>query len=136
MSKSAESPGTVTLLEDPLTITKRFKSAVTDSANEIRYDPDAKPGVSNLIQILAATTGREPAAVVAEYSGQGYGALKSAVADAVVALLAPIQERYTELDADPAFVDRALALGAEKAEETAATVIERVRAAAGLLPRA
>jgi tryptophanyl-tRNA synthetase len=136
MSKSAESPGTVTLLEDPKTITKRFKSAVTDSANEIRFDPDEKPGVSNLVQILAATTGRDPIEVAADCEGQGYGALKSAVADAVVALLAPIQARYAELEADPRYVDRALALGAEKAQETAAKVVARARDAAGLLPRA
>jgi tryptophanyl-tRNA synthetase len=136
MSKSSDSPqGTITLLDVPATITKRIKSAVTDSETEVRYDPDAKPGVSNLLQILAATTDRPLADCAAEFAGGGYGPLKAAVAEAVVEFLRPIQERFTELDADPARVSAQLALGADKAESIAAKVIDRARRAAGLLPR-
>jgi tryptophanyl-tRNA synthetase len=136
MSKSAESPGTLVLLDDPATITKRVRSAVTDSDSGIHFDPDAKPGVSNLLQILAACTGEDVHAVADRFSGQGYGALKTAVADAVVELLAPLQARYAELENDPGYVSGALALGAEKAQAMAAKVLDRVRSAAGLLPRA
>jgi tryptophanyl-tRNA synthetase len=137
MSKSADSPqGTIALLDDPKAITKRIKSAVTDSETEVRFDPKAKPGVSNLLQILAATTGRAIPDVEACYTAGGYGGLKTDTAEAVVAFLAPIQQRYAELAADPARVDAVLADGAEKAEAIADDVMIRVRRAAGLLPRA
>jgi tryptophanyl-tRNA synthetase len=135
MSKSAASPGTIALLEDRKTTTKRIKSAVTDSDAQIRFDPETKPGVSNLLQILAASTGDDVEAVAARFSGQGYGDLKGAVADAVGDFLAPIQARYAELEQDPGYVAEALALGAAKAEAIAAKVVERARRAAGLLPR-
>lgn len=136
MSKSADSPqGTITLLDDPKAITKRIKSAVTDSETEVRYDPTAKPGVSNLLQILAATTDRPIPEWEAELSGGGYGPLKTTVADAVVEFLRPLQERYQELAADPAEVRAQLAVGAAKAEAIADDVVTRVRAATGLLPR-
>jgi len=136
MSKSSESPqGTLTLLDSPSTVTKRLKSAVTDSGSEVRFDPDAKPGVSNLLQILAATTDRPIPDVEAEYAGVGYGALKQTVADAVVAFLAPLQARYQELADDPSHVAGALAAGAEKAETITHGVLTRVRDAVGLLPR-
>ncbi len=136
MSKSADtSAGFVALLDDPKTITKRIKSAVTDSGSDVRYDPVEKPGVSNLLQILAATTGRSIPEVEAAHATSGYGALKADVADAVVEFLAPLQARYAELVADPAEVDAQLAIGAEKAEAIATKVIERVRRAAGLLVR-
>jgi tryptophanyl-tRNA synthetase len=135
MSKSADSPGTIALLEDPAVISKRLRSAVTDSGTDIRFDPDEKPGVSNLLEILAASSGRRVDDVAAELGGQGYGALKQAAAEAVVELLRPVQERYAALERDPGYVQRALALGAEKAEAMAAKVLERVRGAVGLLPR-
>jgi tryptophanyl-tRNA synthetase len=136
MSKSADSPqGTIRLLDDPKTVTKRIKSAVTDSDNEIRFDPVAKPGVSNLLQILGAVTDRPAEDVAAEYAGSGYGALKGAVAEGVVEFMRPLQERYAELEADPAEVARILATGADRAEAIAATVLVRVRDAVGLLPR-
>jgi tryptophanyl-tRNA synthetase len=136
MSKSADSPqGTIALLDDPKAITKRIKSAVTDSETEVRFDPVAKPGVSNLLQILAATSGRSIPEVEADYTAGGYGGLKTDAADAVVAFLAPIQARYAELAADPAQVDAVLADGAAKAEAVADDVLARVRRAAGLLPR-
>ena len=94
-----------------------------------------KPGVSNLLQILAATSDREIPTVEAEFAGGGYGALKAAVAEAVVEFVRPLQARYAELERDPAEVDRIVAAGAARAEEIAAPVITRVRDAAGLMPR-
>jgi len=136
MSKSADSPaGTIALLDDPRTITKRIKSAVTDSDTVVRFDPVDKPGVSNLLQILAATSDRPVDAVAAEFGGGGYGSLKTAAAEAVVAFLAPLQARYAELAADPAGVDAVLAAGAAKAEAVADPVMARVHDAVGLLPR-
>jgi tryptophanyl-tRNA synthetase len=136
MSKSADSPqGTINLLDDPATITKRIKSAVTDSETDVRYAPDTKPGVSNLLEILAATTGRSIPECEAQFAAGGYGPLKAAVAEAVVEFLRPIQERYGELAEDPAQVAAYLALGADKADAMAAKVLERVHRATGLLPR-
>ena len=137
MSKSSESPqGTVALLDDPKAITKKVKSAVTDSETEIRYDREAKPGISNLLDIHAAVSGRKVDDAIAELEGKGYGALKDEVADSVVSFLAPLQARYAELAADPSEVDRQIALGATKAREIADPVLERARSAAGLLARA
>jgi tryptophanyl-tRNA synthetase len=136
MSKSSDSSsGFIALLDDPKVITKRIKSAVTDSETEVRFDPAAKPGVSNLLQILAATTGRSIPDLVPEYASSGYGQLKTAVAEAVVEFLRPLQGRYATLAADPGEVDAQLAVGAEKAEAVATKVLERVRRATGLLPR-
>jgi tryptophanyl-tRNA synthetase len=136
MSKSADSPqGTVPLLDAPDAITKKIKSAVTDSGTDIRYDPASKPGVSNLLEIHAAVTGRGVPEVEREFAGSGYGAFKSAVADAVIEALRPLQEAYAKLEADPAEVDRQLATGAAKARAIAEPVLERARTAAGLLPQ-
>ena len=136
MSKSSESPqGTLTLLDPPSLVTKKVKAAVTDSGTEVTYDPAVKPGVANLLQILAATTDRPVPDVTADFAGQGYGALKQTVADAVVELLAPLQARYEGLVEDPATVDAALATGSEKAESIATKVLARARQAVGLLPR-
>ena len=136
MSKSADSPqGTVPILDDPKAITKRIKSAVTDSDNDVRYDRVNKPGISNLLDILAATTDRSVDAVVKEFAGTGYGALKGAVADAVVELVTPFQARYAELAADPGEVDRILGEGAVHAQAIAAPVMAQARDAAGLYPR-
>ena len=134
MSKTEDSPqGVVLLLEDPDSITRKIRRAVTDTETEVRYDPESKPGVSNLLTILGAVTGREPAVVAEGYSR--YGPLKADCAEAVVELLRPIQARYAELAADPAGVAATLATGAEKAREVAATTMERARQAVGLLPR-
>jgi tryptophanyl-tRNA synthetase len=136
MSKSAVSPqGTVLVLDPATVIAKKFKSAVTDSGNEVRYAPDDKPGVSNLLDIYAVATGVSRDDAVAQFSGSGYGALKGAVADAVVEFLRPVRERYDELARDPGEVDRLLARGAGIAEGIATGVLERARAACGLLPR-
>ena len=97
MSKSEDSPqGTIGVLEDPKAITKKIKSAVTDSDTDVRHDRDAKPGVSNLIEIHAAVTGQTIAAVEKEFGDGGYGQFKAAVADAVVEYLRPVQERYAD----------------------------------------
>jgi tryptophanyl-tRNA synthetase len=136
MSKSSVSPqGTLTLLDPPEVVTKKVRAAVTDSGTDVTFDPEAKPGVANLLQILAATTDRPVADVAADFAGQGYGALKQTVADAVVELVAPLQARYAALVEDPSTVDAALATGAEKAESIATKVLARARQAVGLLPR-
>jgi tryptophanyl-tRNA synthetase len=136
MSTTAESPlGTIGLLDPPEVLSKRIRAAVTDSGSDVRFDPDAKPGVSNLLQILAATTDRAIPDVEAEFATAGYGTLKQTVADAVIEFLTPVQERYRALAADPTHVDAALATGAAKAEALAGPVLHRIRDAVGLLPR-
>jgi tryptophanyl-tRNA synthetase len=135
MSKSADSPqGTVSMLDEPAVIERKFKRAVTDNDAEVRYDPESKPGVSNLLSILAACTDRQPDAVAADYTQ--YGPLKADTASAVIEVLAPVQQRYHELAADPAATAELLAHGAERASEIATKVLGRARDAVGLLPRA
>jgi tryptophanyl-tRNA synthetase len=125
MSTSAGTPqGTVLILDAPDTIRKKFKTAVTDSGREVRYAPDEKPGVSNLIEILSVASGRPIADVEAAYDGRGYGDLKGDVGDAVVTLFGPIQECYAELRADESELRRRLSVGAEKARETAKPTLE------------
>jgi tryptophanyl-tRNA synthetase len=118
--------GTVLVLDPPDTIRKKFKVAVTDSGREVQYSPDEKPGVSNLIEILAVSTGRPIAEVEAAYDGRGYGDLKGDVGEAVVELFAPIQARYAELRADEGELRRLLAVGAGKARETSASTLEQM----------
>ena len=135
MGKSEDSPqGTVLLLEDPSTIAKKIKRAVTDNDAEVRFDRHSKPGVSNLLAILGAATGRSPEDLAGQYTR--YGPLKSDTADAVVALVEPVQARYATLAADPAETSRLLAKGAAKASEVAATTLSRAKEAIGLLPPA
>ena len=132
MSKSQDSPrGTVDILDDPSVITRKIKSAVTDSESEVRYDIQAKPGVSNLLSILGAATGRSPEEVADGYSM--YGPLKADTAEAVVELLRPIQVRFAELEADPAETSRLLRIGADKARAIASVTLERARSNIGLL---
>jgi tryptophanyl-tRNA synthetase len=136
MSKSDESPlGCVMLLDPPKTIDKKIKSAVTDSGGEVRHDRDAKPGISNLIEIYGAATGASIAQVEREFAGSQYGTFKKAVAEAVIETLRPLQERYGALADDPAEVDRRLARGAGAAEAMAEAVLDRACRAAGLLAR-
>ena len=124
MSTTGGTPqGTVLVLDAPDAIRKKFKTAVTDSGREIRYEPDEKPGVSNLIEILSVSTDRSIPDVEAAYDGRGYGDLKTDVGEAVVELFAPVQERYSELRADEAELRRLLQVGAEKARETAAPTL-------------
>jgi tryptophanyl-tRNA synthetase len=127
--------GTVLVLDDPDTIRRKFKIAVTDSGREIRYDPDEKPGVSNLIEILAVSTGRQIAEVEAEYDGKGYGDLKTDVGEAVVELFAPVHARYTELRADEGELQRLLRMGADKAREAAAPTLQAMYDRMGFVPR-
>ena len=132
MSKSLDSPrGTVDILDDPSVVTRKIKSAVTDSESEVRYDVQAKPGVSNLLSILGAATGRTPEEAARDYTM--YGPLKADTADAVVELLRPIQTRFAELEADPAETSRLLQIGADKARAIAAATLERARSNIGLL---
>ena len=136
MSKSGESPaGILWLLDEPGALSKKIKSAVTDTDNAIVFDPENKPGVSNLLSLLSLATGTSVHDLAESLSGGGYGALKSEVAEAVVATVTPIRERTHELLADPAELDRLLALGAEKAAETAEATLGRAHEALGLLPR-
>jgi tryptophanyl-tRNA synthetase len=135
MSKSADSPqGTILVLEDLKSVERKIKRAVTDTDNEVRYDVKAKPGVSNLLSILAACTGGEPEKLAAQYTQ--YGPLKADVAEAVCAVLEPIQKRYAELSADPATIATILGRGAAKAQSLAAPTLERAQRNIGLLPRA
>ena len=117
--------GTVKLLDDPDVIRKKFRSAVTDSGREIRRADD-KPGVSNLVDILAVSTQRTPEDVEAAYEGSGYGDLKRDVGDAVVELLAPVRERYLALRADEPELLRLLAVGADKARTASDPTIEAI----------
>ena len=127
MSKSAADPkGLINLLDEPSVVTKKIKSAVTDTDGEIRFDREEKPGVSNLLGIFAAVTGESVESLVERFSGQGYGTLKGEVADAVVAMLEPIRLRTQELIADPAELDRLLAKGAAKANELAEDTLKKV----------
>ena len=117
MSTTSGTPqGTVRIMDEPNVIMKKFKSAVTDSGSELRRGDD-KPGVTNLIDILASLNGEPPEAIETRYEGSGYGQFKSDVGEAVVAAVTPIQERYRELRADPAELQRLLARGAEKARK-------------------
>ena len=124
--------GTVKLLDDPDVIRKKFRSAVTDSGREIRRADD-KPGVSNLVDILAVSTQRTPEDVEAAYEGSGYGDLKGDVGDAVVELLAPVRQRYLELRADEPELLRLLAVGADKARTASAPTIEAMYARMGFV---
>jgi tryptophanyl-tRNA synthetase len=133
MSKSAASDaGCVMMLDDPKVILKKFKRAVTDSDTEVRYDVGGKPGVSSLLDILAAVTDRTPQEAAAGYSQ--YGPLKSDTGEAVVALLEPIQGRYRELIDDRAELSRLLLIGAEKARSVASVTLRRAYDAIGLVP--
>jgi tryptophanyl-tRNA synthetase len=132
MSKSRSSPqGKVLVLEDLGSIAKKIKRAVTDAEAEVRFDPVAKPGVSNLLSLLAVATGAEPAELAARYTQ--YGPLKSDTADAVVELLRPVQARYAELLAEHGHVEAVLAEGGERARELAAPALARAQRSMGFL---
>ncbi len=125
--------GIVLLSDEPKRIAKKIRSAVTDAETEVRYDPERKPGVSNLLVIEGALTGTPIPELEGRYAGQGYGALKSQVADAVVAAVEPFQQRMAELLDDPAELDRILAQGAERAGEVSMATMTRVKDRLGLL---
>jgi tryptophanyl-tRNA synthetase len=133
MSKSTGTDaGLIQLLDDPASIARKFKRAVTDSETVVRYDPLAKPGVSNLLEILGAATGQSPATVADGYTQ--YGPLKADAGDAVIELLTPIQERYRELIADRGELATLLRKGAAKARQVAAATLRRAYDHIGLLP--
>ncbi|MGO3149178.1 tryptophan--tRNA ligase [Glutamicibacter ardleyensis] len=135
MSKSSESPaGLINVLDEPKLIAKRIKSAVTDAGSVVVYDKEEKPGVSNLLNILAAMTGRHVPELVTEFEGKMYGHLKVAVAEAVVERLTPIRTRTLELLDDPAELDRLLLAGATKAREVASATVADVYQKVGFLP--
>jgi tryptophanyl-tRNA synthetase len=127
MSTTGGTPqGTVGLLDPPEVISKKFRSAVTDSGRDVVYDPESKPGISNLIEILHVATGDPIADIESRYDGQGYGAFKQEVGDAVVAMLEPIRKRYEELRADEGELRRLLANGADKAREASAPTLRQM----------
>jgi tryptophanyl-tRNA synthetase len=134
MSKSKDSPqGTIDLLDSPEQVTQKIRRAVTDADGEVRYDPVEKPGLSNLLQLMAAVTDRSVDDVVASY--QQYGPLKADLADALVEALRPVRERYETFAADPAEIAALLDQGAEKATGIASKTLARAQEAIGLLPR-
>lgn len=136
MSKSASSDaGLVRLLDDPKVTAKKFRSAVTDAEREIRYDLQAKPGISNLLDIYSTVTGQSIGELEAAYEGKGYGDFKKDLADAVVDRLAPIRARTLELLEDPAELDRLLAIGADKAAERAERTLAQVYDRVGFIRR-
>jgi len=139
MSKSDDNANNfIGLLEEPKKIAKKIKRAVTDSDEQARiyFNPEEKPGVSNLLTLLAGATGRSIDDLVPEYEGKLYGHLKGDVADAVVAFLEPMQARFHEIRSDEAMMDAVLAKGAMKAREVAADTVRRVYDAVGfVLPR-
>jgi tryptophanyl-tRNA synthetase len=116
--------GTVLIADPPDVVRKKVKSAVTDSGREVRHDPEEKPGVSNLIEIMSVATGESFPEIEARYDGAGYGPFKEDVAEAVVGLLDPIRVRYDELRADEGELRRLLAHGAEKAAAASAPTLE------------
>jgi tryptophanyl-tRNA synthetase len=118
------------MLDEPSVIERKFKRAVTDNDGEVRFDPQAKPGVSNLLSILGVATDTDPAALAERY-GQ-YGPLKADAAAAVIELLRPVQERYAELSTDPTALGELLTKGADRARVTAAATLERAQRAVGL----
>jgi tryptophanyl-tRNA synthetase len=125
--------GTVLVLDEPDVIRRKFKRAVTDSGTEVRRGDD-KPGISNLIEILATVRGVDPDAIEAEFADSRYGDFKVAVGDAVAAWLAPVRERYLELRGDEAALEATLAAGADKARAIASGTLTDVRAAMGVGP--
>ncbi len=135
MSKSDDAEtNALYLLDSPDVIVRKIKRAVTDMDGVVRFDIAAKPGVSNLLSILAATTGKTVAALEAEFEGKQYGAFKGAVADAVVECLKPVQARYAELREDRAGLQAVLKDGAERASLRANATLKRAHEALGLIP--
>lgn len=134
MSTTGGTPqGTIYVTDEPDAIMKKFRSAVTDSGREVVYSPD-KPGVSNLLEILAVVRKQPVQELEQEFAGAGYGDFKRAVGEAVVDYLAPVRERYAELRADPDAIERIFSGGAERARALAAPVIADVRDAMGIGP--
>jgi tryptophanyl-tRNA synthetase len=135
MSKSASSPaGVVDLLDDPKISAKKIRSAVTDTGREIYYDPATKPGISNLLVIYSALSGRSIDDLVAAYDGKGYGALKSDVGQALADFVTPLRQAVAGYTDDPAELDKLLARGAERARDVAGQTLRAVYNRVGFLP--
>ena len=134
MSKS-DPDGCVNLLDRPEDIRRKFKRAVTDSETAVRYDPENKPGVSNLLTIYSAASGKTKAEAEAEFDGQGYGAFKTAVGDAVVELFRPIREESEKLLSDKAYLETLYRQGAERARAVAGRTLRKVHRKLGFLSR-
>lgn len=131
MSKSDENPnGSIYLMDDPDTIIRKFKRAVTDSEACVRYC-DEQPGIKNLIDIYRACTGKTPQEVEKEFDGKGYGDFKMAVGEAVVDVLRPLQERYAELSKDKAYIDSVIKNNAEKAQYFSNKTLRKVQKKVG-----
>jgi tryptophanyl-tRNA synthetase len=127
MSKSRGSlQGTVLMLDPPEAIRKKVRTAVTDSGTDVRYDPEQKPGVSNLIEIMSVATGEPVQAIESRYDAGGYGQFKQDVAESLVAVLAPIRTRYEQIRADEPELHRLLSIGAEKARDSSAPTLEKM----------
>lgn len=136
MSKSDENPNaSIYLTDTPDEILRKCKRAVTDSGNEVRYAPEEKPGVSNLIDIYRAVTGKSVAETEAEFDGKGYGDFKAAVGETVVSVLKPLQDRVAELSADKAYLDGIIRDNAEKAAYTANKTLRKVQKKIGFPER-
>jgi tryptophanyl-tRNA synthetase len=131
---AASEQGTIYVLDEPDTIRRKFKRAVADSGREIVLRED-KPGISNLIEIMAVVRGMSPEAIEREFDGSGYGDFKAAVAESVIEWLAPVRERYHELRADEGELERILEAGADKARAIASVTVADVREAMGVGPR-
>ncbi len=134
MSKSDEPNSYIAILDKPEEIRRKFRRAVTDSDGEIRVDRENKPGVTNLLDILSAVTGEGAQQIADRLSGKGYGALKDEVAEAVIAELAPVQARYSEILADKAYLESVMQSGAERASRIAAKTMRKVHKKLGLAP--
>ena len=134
MSKSATNPNDVILLEDePDVIIKKFKKAVTDSENKVRFDPENKPGVSNLMQIYSSITGLKMEVIEKEFENSGYGDFKTKVAETAVAKLEPIQKKYKELLENKEYLEKIYTEGANRARKLASKTLDEVKERIGIL---
>lgn len=134
MSKSDAEDTFIAILDAPEVIARKCKRAVTDSQACVRYDPEGKPGVSNLMSIMSALSGNTMEQIENQFKGQGYGAFKTAVADLVIETLAPIQAEHKRIMADKAYLQRVMQDGAEQAQQMASKTLRKVRKKIGLIP--
>ena len=136
MSKSDENPNAfIALMDPPDVVRAKIRRAVTDSDGVIRYDPENKPGVSNLLSIYGAIKGISPEAAEKDFTGMGYGALKEGVTESVLSVLVPLQEKYNEIRSNKPFLNEVMAQGSEKAAYTANRVLAKVHKKIGFGPR-
>lgn len=136
MSKSDENTNaSIYLMDDPDTIMRKFKRAVTDSDSEVRYAPEEKPGVSSLMDIYSAAAGKTKEEIEKEFSGKGYGDFKTAVGESVVAILKPLQDRMEELSRDKGYIDKCIKENGEKAQYFANKTLRKFQKKLGLTER-